>query len=91
MKPLYDRYRIIKKLLAAPSLITTIVSWEEFVSIVNKRYQMLLLICTTDTLICLLVGISKRGNAQQNSSSKVMLTCCNVQEQLLGQSLQMPR
>lgn len=31
MKPLYDRYRIIKKLLAAPSLITTIVSWEEFI------------------------------------------------------------
>lgn len=30
MKPLYDRHRIIKKLLAAPSLITTIVSWTEF-------------------------------------------------------------
>uniref|UniRef100_A0A8B9QAG9 Family with sequence similarity 13 member C n=1 Tax=Apteryx owenii TaxID=8824 RepID=A0A8B9QAG9_APTOW len=36
MKPLYDRYRIIKKLLATPSLITTIVSWKEFLSIVKK-------------------------------------------------------
>lgn len=35
MKPLYDRYRIIKKLLATPSLITTIVSWKEFISVVQ--------------------------------------------------------
>uniref|UniRef100_A0A8C5IAH9 Family with sequence similarity 13 member C n=1 Tax=Junco hyemalis TaxID=40217 RepID=A0A8C5IAH9_JUNHY len=37
MKPLYDRYRIIKKLLAAPSLITTIVSWKEFIQCQKKR------------------------------------------------------
>lgn len=35
MKPLYDRYRIIKKLLATPSLFTTIVSWKEFVATVK--------------------------------------------------------
>uniref|UniRef100_A0A8C0J9B1 Family with sequence similarity 13 member C n=1 Tax=Chelonoidis abingdonii TaxID=106734 RepID=A0A8C0J9B1_CHEAB len=33
MKPLYDRYRIIKQLLSTPSLITTIVSWKELVFI----------------------------------------------------------
>lgn len=35
MKPLYDRYRIIKKLLATPSLFTTIVSWKEFIATVK--------------------------------------------------------
>lgn len=46
MKPLYDRYRIIKKLLATPSLITTIVSWKEFIAIVKKTYYRLCLMCT---------------------------------------------
>ncbi|OXB74615.1 UNVERIFIED_CONTAM: hypothetical protein H355_014010, partial [Colinus virginianus] len=36
MKPLYDRYRIIKKLLATPSLITTIVSWKESTAAVEN-------------------------------------------------------